>query len=197
PPANIRYDTGRLPFDSGRVELSAGFPNDRLLRVVLRPTAAYEVPEGVTAVRGTLVASEAAGAKPVADAIVQLAWATVQPAGWIPPVPASRARLRPGEAITDKDGQFLVLSRLPGKSATASGYVGYPLPGEPGYDGARISLDVSGAGVKARLQVTRRDTGTSRRTPDDFRFDEALQPGRIPEGRLLGRDLKLDWNELS
>jgi hypothetical protein len=197
PPATIIYETGRLPYGSGEIDLSTGLPADRLVNVMLKPSPAYDVPTGITAVRGWLFGSDGAVKKPISGAIVQLAWAIDKAPGWIPPAPADASRMRPGEAVTDKNGQFVVFSRFPRPGTPFSAYVGYPPPADPNFNKTLVSIDLAGALPRARLQVTRLAIRASRKTPADFRFVETLPPGRIPEGRLLTRDVQLDWNELN
>lgn len=197
PPATIIYDTGRLPYGSGKIDLSAGLPASRLVNAMLKPTPAYDVPSGITAVRGRLFGGDVAAKKPISGAIVQLAWAIDKAPGWIPPAPTDASHMRPGEAVTDKDGQFVVFSRLPRPGTPFSAYVGYPPLADPNFNKTPVSIDLANARPKARLQITRLDIRTSRKTPGDFQFAETLQPGQIPEGRLLARDVQLDWNELN
>jgi hypothetical protein len=196
-PQSIAYEPDDLPYQSGEVVLSAGLPASRLVNVILRPTSAYDIPLGVTAIRGSLYRRDGGAKRPVSDAIVQLAWAIEQAPGWIPPAPSDAGQIRPGETVTNEDGEFLVFARLPKPGTRFSHYVGYPPPGDPGFNDTAISPELVDRVPKARLQFTRLDIGQTRVTPADFRFLENLQPGQVPEGRLLLRDLQLDWNELN
>ena len=144
---------------------------ERLVRIVLRPTAAYAFDTGVTAMRGWLRERLGAPSTPVAGARIQLAWFDTISNRWLPPPPAA------GDVCpeTDADGQFAVFLRLA------------PVPPQ--------DPDLDRGLLRARVQVTR---GVATRvTPDDFPFLPApVDPGRVPEGRVLPRDIPLGWTDL-
>lgn len=144
---------------------------ERLVRIVLRPTAAYAFDTGVTAIRGMLRERLGVASPPVAGARMQLAWFDTISNRWLPPPPA------PLDVCpeTDADGQFAVFLRLA------------PVPPQ--------DPDLVRGLLKARVQVTR--GADTRVTPDDFPFLPApADPGRVPEGRLLPRDISLGWTDL-
>lgn len=200
--ASITYRPGRLPFVEGEISLTGGPPADKLVSERLTPSHAYAVPQGVTVIRGRLVEKNGSSVEPISGAAVQIAWAMEQPPNWIPPFPKSAADLRGGEVLTDGDGQFLVFSRLPQPRTRYSDYVGRQQPGGPAFGDPTIDVDVLRGWVRARLQVTRFDISEQRSTSSAFEFlkkkssEGGARPGRIPEGRLLPRDLQLDWNKL-
>lgn len=148
-------------------------PAQRLTRIVLRPTAAYGFETGATVVRGTLKErTDIPDATAVEGAIVQLAWQDVLTNGWTPGPPQA------GEVwpLTGSKGEFAALLQL-----------NAPPPADPDLDRGLL---------KARVQVTR--SGQTRATPDNYPFlPGAADAGRVPEGRLLPRDVTLGWNELT
>jgi hypothetical protein len=178
-PTRISVATNRLPFEDDSVtkprpaDLDRATAADRLFRVVLRPTAAYDLPEGVTAIRGRLVETSAAGAAPVTDARVQLAWFDLHANAWVPAPPASVR-----DAGTSAAGDFATLLRLSPASLQ-----------EP---------DITKGHLKVRLHVTRNPWNPeTRATPDAYPFvSDPLQRGRVVEGLLLDRDLTLAWADL-
>lgn len=111
-PASVRYTAGsHSSYKSGSFDLGGGIPTSWLVRIFVRPRPTYAVPDGITAVRGTLAETTADGRLPVDAALIQLAWG-LEDARWTPPFQASVERLRPSEAIMDKTRQFLILARL-------------------------------------------------------------------------------------
>jgi hypothetical protein len=169
-------------------DLDAATPTQRLVRITLRPTGAYAFEAGVTAVRGRLREDGGATAPPVEGALVQLAWQDADTGAWFPPPPPPPAPPGPGgftpsprEPETDVNGQFAAFLRLP-RAGNA----------EP---------DLEDGLLKVRLQLTRgRFMRVTRVTPPDFEFVPSTNPaarGRVREGQLLARDLKLGWSELS
>jgi len=151
-------------------------PEERLMRVTLRPTPAYSFDHGVTTVRGCLRESPNNRAA-VVDAAVVLAWFAIQPPDWNPTPPGGAAPL-PRGVRTDTRGEFAVSLPTPPRSA------------EP---------DVASGMLKVRLQFTRDHPARETRvTPDDFPFlpIEEAPPGRVPEGQLLRKDLALTWTNL-
>jgi hypothetical protein len=178
-PGDVSVDPGRLPYAP---ETQAGPPKppdilaataaQRLVRIMLRPTYAYAFDTGPTVVRGTLKERLDYPSPTVSDAIVQLAWQDATALTWAPGPPAA-GELWP---VTDANGGFAALLRL---SAVP--------PADP---------DLSRGLLKARVQITR--VGVTRVTPDDYPFlPDAADAGRVPEGRLLSRDVMLGWNELT
>ena len=178
-PGDVSVDPGRLPYAP---ETQAGPPRppdilaasatQRLMRIVLRPTSAYPFDTGPTVVRGTLKERLDYPAPVVSDAIVQLAWHDALAGTWSPGPPL------PGEAWprTGANGDFAALLQLRAQP-----------PADPDLDRGRL---------KARVQITR--FGVTRVTPDDYRFlTDAADAGRVPEGRVLPRDVTLGWNELT
>jgi hypothetical protein len=146
--------------------------------------------------RGRLVERAGAVATPIAGAIVQIVWGIAQAARWIPPAPRDVAGMRPGEALTDADGEFFVLSRPPRTGTRFSDYVGFPPKGDPGFDATPVSLDIDKGLARARVTVTRPDIGVSRVTPAAFEFPGVPVRGRLPDGRMPAGDLELDWRTL-
>jgi hypothetical protein len=147
---------------------------ERLVRVTLRPTPAYIFPAGITVIRGQLRERSDQPSPPVTDAHVQLAWCDKQHGAcvWIPSPPASAQAV-----ATDANGEFVVFLRLTS--------VGQQVP-----DSEKGLLHV-------RLQFTQ--SFTTWVTPDDFPFLADQIPdhlGRVYEGRLLDRDLRLGWADL-
>ena len=161
-------------------DLEKAKPEERLARITLRPTPVYPF-EGVTAIRGRLVEGPETESPAVGGARVQLAWfdhkTTESPDDdeWM---------LSPFEAETEADGRFagqfaLFLHLDMRKSA------------EP---------DIKNGLLKVRLQFTRGGvTPLTRVTPDNYPFipDSPATEGRVPEGRLLARELTLRWTELT
>ena len=141
-------------------------PEQRLVRVVLRPTAAADFSD-VTAIRGQLTESSASGALPVQGAVARLAWFEQDTSAWI---------VSPEQGgVTNKAGEFAAFFRL--QPATAQ---------EP---------DLKGRLLKIRGQFTRGNT--TRATPDNYAFlADPKAAGRVFEGQLLARDLKLGWADL-
>lgn len=171
-PEQISVQPVGLPFESAVVHppkppnLPNASPDQRLVRIVLRPTAAADFSD-VTAVRGQLVEGLVAGAAPVVGAIPQLAWFDKTVNAWIPSPEQSGA--------TSAKGEFAAFLRL---QATME-----------------QEADLQGRLLKIRVQLTR--ANTTRATPDNYAFLPAPNPpGRVVEGELLGRDLKLGWADL-
>ncbi len=80
-PSAFEFKPGLLPFDAQTIpalakpaDLNSASEAERLLRVELRPTAAYPFADGVTVVRGSLRESAMANALPVAGAQIWLSW---------------------------------------------------------------------------------------------------------------------------
>jgi hypothetical protein len=195
-PGMISIDPGSLPF-AQQLCLPAPRPADldkataaqRLLRVMLRPGSSYDVADGVTAIRGWLCETGDEDSPPVVGARVQLAWLDHNSDAWVPPKPQPEpgggVQLpSPAEPETDVNGEFLAFIRL-----------NPPKPAQP---------DVANGLLAVRLRFTRgRSAPETRATADDFPFLEpgvAGNPppkGRIPEGRVLARDLRLAWADLA
>ena len=169
---------------------------ERLVRITLRPTAAYGF-DGTTLLRGRLLGAPH-DARPVAGALVQLAWreAAADPSRWNP---SPHVADLPDESIpvddarTDAQGDFMVMMRI------------NPDQG--------VRPDIVNGLVMARFQVTRFELFTATQvTPPDFAFVpdvvRAEMPpadlaalnqqrrGRIPVGQELPRVFSVFWNEL-
>jgi len=195
-PELITVDPGRLPFAPHRAappprpaDLTTATAEQRRVRISLRPTISYPMDDGVTAVRGALFESAAAGAPPIARARVQLAWRD-EFGNWLP-LPPPPETVGPGEPPSPREqettnaGEFVVFVNL------------RPDPS--------LKPDIDDEGFLAvRLQVTQgRSTPITRVTPDDFPFLSAIDDpndtrrGRVREGRVLARDVALAWNDLT
>jgi hypothetical protein len=148
------------------VNLPSAKPSQRLVRIVLRPTAAADFSD-VTAIRGKLAESLAAGAALVPGAAAQLAWFDMTTNAWIPSPEQN--------GVTNKVGEFAVFLRL-----------------QPTME---QEADLQGRLLKVRVQFTR--GSTTRATPDSYAFLANLKAaGRVVEGELLAHDLKLGWADL-
>jgi hypothetical protein len=195
-PEGITVDTGRLPFEPHTAappprpsDLLTATAEQRRLRISLHPTIAYPIEDGVTAVRGALFESSAPGALPIENARVQLAWrdefGNWSPLPPTPEPPGPGALPSPREQETTKAGEFVVFVNLRPDPALAP--------------------DIDDEGFLAvRLQVTQgRSTPITRVTPDDFPFLPAIDDpngtrlGRVREGRVLTREVRLAWNDLT
>jgi len=195
-PELITIDTGRLPFAPHIAappprppDLSTATAEERRVRISLRPTVAYPMEDGVTVIRGALFETSAATAAPIAGARVQLAWRD-ESGNWLP-LPPSPEPVGPGEPPSPREqettaaGEFLVFVNL------------RPDPA--------LKPDIDEDGFLAiRLQVTQgRSTPITRVTPDDFPFlpgtddPTGARRGRVREGRVLARDVRLAWTDLT
>jgi hypothetical protein len=197
-PARVTVDPGALPFATQispppprPADVTKATPQERLLRITLRLTSAYDLADGITAIRGRLCERNDDQSPPVAGALVQLAWHDDHSGNWLPPKPQPQAVVAhdvappsPPETETDENGQFLAFVRL-----------NPPKPAQP---------DIVDGMLAVRLQFTRdRTHPVTRATPNDFPFLHPNMPaaapapkGRIPEGRALARDLRLGWADL-
>jgi hypothetical protein len=147
-------------------------PDERLVRIILRPTVAYPFDSGATVVRGSLKDRDDVPNSPaIPGAIVQLAWQDDSPMpAWHPGPP------QPGELWprTGLNGEFAAVLQL--------------------VDPASQHPKVENGRIKARVQVT---VGfETRATPDTFPFLPNANPGFVPEGQLLLRDVTLGWMQL-
>jgi hypothetical protein len=195
-PDAITVDTGRLPYaphvavaPPRPLDLATADSAERRLRISLRPTVAYPIEDGVTAIRGRVSETAAAGSPPVVGARVQLAWLD-EHGNWSP-LPPPPETLGPGEPPspieqdTNGAGEFLVFLNL------------RPDP--------TLKPDIDDHGFLAvRLQVTQgRSSPITRVTADDFPFLPAdddpneTRRGRVREGRVLARGVRLAWNDLT
>ena len=195
-PEAITVDTGRLPFvphvavpPPRPPDLLTATAEERRVRISLRPTLAYPMDDGITVIRGALFESASPGAAAVKDARVQLAWRD-EFGNWSP-LPPSPEIIGPGQPPSPREqqttdaGEFLVFVNL------------RPDP--------TLEPDIDNDGFLAvRLQVTQgRATPITRVTPDDFPFLSTLDDptgtrrGRVREGRVLARDVRLAWNDLT
>lgn len=174
-PTRVSIVPYRLPFMAQTVTppVPADLTNikfsERLVRITLRPTPAYNLSEDVTAIRGSMHETAADGSAAVTDAHIELAWRD-HDGNWQPTPPPTAP-----DTTTDANGEFAAFVRLD----PAAGQ----LP------------DVVSGLLMVRLQVTR--GSTTRVTPDDFPFlADPANKGRIVEGQLLMRDLRLSWADL-
>jgi hypothetical protein len=195
-PEIITVDTGRLPFvphiatpPPRPLDLLTATADERRVRISLRPTIAYPMEDGITVIRGALFESAAPGAAPIEHARIQLAWRD-EFGNWspLPPPPeivGPDQPPSPREQETTKAGEFVVFVNL------------RPDPS--------LTPDIDNDGFLAvRLQVTQgRAAPITRVTPDDFPFLPAIDDpngtrrGRVREGRVLARDVRLAWNDLT
>jgi hypothetical protein len=169
-PAEISVEPIGLPFEKAVVQPppppANAKPEQRLVRIVLRPTAAADFSD-VTAIRGRLAESATPGALPVVGAAAQLAWFDKLTNGWIPAPEQNGA--------SDSAGEFAAFLRL-----------------QPAL---QQEADLQGRLLKVRAQFTRGTT--TRATPVDYAFlPNANAAGRVIEGQLLDRDLRLAWADL-
>jgi hypothetical protein len=196
-PDRVSVDTGRLPYER-HVALAPPRPPDpaaagaeaRRLRVLLRPSVAYPVEDGITAIRGRLFEDASRDAAPLPGARVQLAWRD-EAGDWFPAPPAAEGggeagadAPSPSEQETNAAGEFLVFLHLRPRVGT-----------EPDLADGRY--------LAVRLQVTRgRSIPDVRVTPDGFPFlpsgddPQGTRVGRVREGRVLARDVRLAWSDL-
>ena len=174
-PGDITVEPDGIPFEKHTqqgpqrpADLNTATPKERLVTIVLRPTAAYPFDTGATVVRGRLVEDTTVQSLvPVADALVQLAWLDALTGAW---------NQAPPQVHTGTDGEFAALLQL-----------NAPPPADPDLDRGLL---------KARVEVTR--SGQKRATPLNFPFlPSAADAGRVPEGRLLPSDLTLGWSQLT
>ncbi len=108
-PDRFEFDPRGLPFDAQTIpalpkpaDLNTADAAARLLRVVLRPNAAYPFADGLTVVRASIRESAAANAAPVADAQVRLLWK--KGSNWIDEA---------AFAVSNSAGDFAAWLRLP------------------------------------------------------------------------------------
>jgi hypothetical protein len=171
-PKEISVQPAGLPFENEVVNppkppASNAKPEQRLVRIILRPTAAADFSNDVTAIRGRLSEKLVAASPPVTDATAQLAWFDGHTHVWVP------SPERGG--LTSKAGEFAAFLRLQPT-----------MNQEP---------DLQGRLLKVRLQFTRGKT--TRATPDNYPFlSDPAPAGRVVEGQLLARDLNLGWTDL-
>jgi hypothetical protein len=182
------------------VDLAKARQEERLVRITLRPAPAYPLEDGITAIRGRLCEGDEKDSPPIAGARVQLAWHDLTSDNWLPPKPLPQDfgadggdPPSPPEPETDRNGEFVVFLRL-----------NPPMPAQPDLENGMLAV---------RLQITRdRKNPVTRATPDDFPFladsnaagshpasngEPQSTKGRIPEGRLLARDLTITWTMLN
>lgn len=115
-PAKVSVLPGSRPYESQeettQAEPGDDHPEARLTRIVLRPTPAYDFPDGITVVRGRLVETVAHPA-PIAGAEMWLSRAVEKPDGtsWIDATTPTRSTAT---------GDFAVFSRLHAPPATSA-----------------------------------------------------------------------------
>jgi hypothetical protein len=167
-----------LPFEPQEVvpprppDFPAATSEQRRVRIVLRPTPAYDFSD-VTAIRGRLVETLDPSSAAVRNARVQLTWRDVTNGAWRPATPPG-----PVDPFTDAAGQFAVFLRLMKQGQE-----------EP---------DLQAGMLKVRIQFTSPDlVPETRVTPEDYPFvTDSAHAGRVREGRLLPKDLTVKWPEL-
>lgn len=170
-----------VPAPPRPADIEHATPDERLVRVVLRPNVAYPFDDGVTLVRGRLRQSTASDAPRIVGARVQLAW-LAENHRWYPD-PGDVATF-PGETLTDGAGEFVVFVRLAPRKGLAP------------------DIDDRGQ-LRARLQVTPPgEDSATRVTPADYAFldpvvGEPSNAGRLLEGRTLARDLDLALDQMT
>lgn len=169
-PTEISVEPVGLPFEKEVVQPpkppANAKPDQRLVRIVLRPTAAADFSD-VTAIRGQLAESVAPGALPVVGAAAQLAWFDTVTNAWIPSPEQN--------GVSDSDGEFAAFLRL-----------------QPAME---QEADLKGRLLKIRVQFTRGSTTRATPDTYPFLADPKAA-GRVIEGQLLGRDLQLGWTDL-
>jgi hypothetical protein len=170
-PKEISVQPVGLPFENAVVQpkppsLPNATPDQRLVRIVLRPTAAADFSD-VTAIRGGLFESLTAGAAPVAGATAQLAWFDMSTNAWVPSPEQS--------GTTSAKGEFAAFLRLQPTIVQ-----------EP---------DMQGRFLKIRVQLTRGNNTRATPDNYAF-LPSPNPPGRVVEGVLLANDLKLGWTDL-
>lgn len=116
-PTKFTVDPGTQPYEEEKDWPAPPKPNDlfdapakdRLVRITLRPTAAYLFTDGVTVVRGRLRETEDKKSNAVANAEVWIRWRNDAPAGpkWVD---------APIRARTNRAGDFATFLRLPTKA---------------------------------------------------------------------------------
>lgn len=114
-PTRFLIDPGWQPYETEVVSAplppaNPGEPKpdeNRLMRILLRPTSAYPFTDGVTVVRGQLRTTAAADAEAISGAEVWIRWLN-HPSNsgevWVDTQP---------KAVTNKNGEFVALLRLP------------------------------------------------------------------------------------
>src|SRR5215469_13123776 len=131
-PEEISVEPVGLPFEdefkqpAEPADLAQAKPQERLVRIVLRPTPAADFSD-VTAIRGQLRESLADSSPPVTDAKADLAWFDKNTGKWIPSPEQS--------GVTNPAGEFAAFLRL------------QPLIDE--------EADLQGRLLKVRVQLTR------------------------------------------
>lgn len=169
-PPQISVEPLGLPFEKEVVSPpqppANATPEQRLVRIVLRPTAAADFSD-VTAIRGQLAESSAVSALPVVGAAAQLAWFDTVTNAWVP----SPER----DGVSNDAGEFAAFLRL-----------------QPTME---QEADLKGRLLKIRVQFTRGNTTRATPDNYPFLADPNAA-GRVTEGQLLARDLQLGWTDL-
>jgi hypothetical protein len=150
-------------------------PQQRLITLTLRPSAAYLPDAGVTALRGRLYDQSGPAGVAIPGALVRL---VAGAAGTLPAIaPPAEMIPAPGAAVTGDDGGFLVFAR----------------PAAPSF------ASTTDDRVQLRLLVTRTPTAgapMTRGTPQGFEFLPGQPGAPVPDGRPLPRDYTLSWSDL-
>ena len=110
-PSAFVFDPGSTPYASETYAAPPAPPdpaqldaNERLVRLMLRPTAAYPFGDGLSALRGVLREGPDATSAPVAGALVWIQWTDTGPSG---------KQDAPVAARTSASGDFATCLRLP------------------------------------------------------------------------------------
>lgn len=175
-PEAITVRPNRLPFEPADVptprppNFPDATPQERRVRIVLRPTSAYDF-TGVTAIRGRLLQTADPASAPIAGVAVRLQWRDLDSNTW-------RPAETPLDPVTDRHGQFAAFLRLNRQGAE-----------EPDVQKGRLAV---------RLAFTRTDPILdTRATPENFPFTpEPAHRGRVLEGVPLDRDVIVGWSDL-
>lgn len=179
-PSEISVDPGKQPYKPiEKRDLTAAeppqwpkvTPRDRLIRIQLTPTTAYQFADGVSALSGYLYEPSTTvpnSRDAIANADVWFEWYDTGGSGWTAIDPSLRVK-------TDAQGQFGVFARIP----RSMGH----LP------------DVEKGLLRIQVGVTR--AGVTRHTPVNFQFlPPPAAATRVPEGLALGDWVALDWTAL-
>jgi hypothetical protein len=165
-----RFANQTVPAPPKPPDLDEATAAERLARVTLSPSAAYEFGSGITAVRGCLRKDGTKNSPPVPGMRVQLAWLNEDTHAWV--------QQSSGAVLTDVDGEFATWAR----------------PQPP----AGQRADIKNGLLAVRLEFTR--GGVTLVTPTTFPFmtGGTTQPptGRILEGETLGNDLQVNLTQL-
>jgi hypothetical protein len=146
-PTSFEFDPRGLPFDAQTItalpkpdDLASASAQQRLLRVVLRPTAAYPFGDGLTVVRASLRESDAVGAAPVPEAFARLLWK--KGSSWIDDG---------AFAVSNAAGDFAAWLRLPTNAKPALDEQGRLLLQ------LRVTRSINGAEIEKKINLAAND----------------------------------------